>query len=83
TGQRLGKIPLVLGMPVIVNQNFDIGGGLVNGSFGYLREFRSQEDADGTWSLKSCIVEVPDITCEPLPHLPPKHVAIISDAVEM
>jgi hypothetical protein len=36
-GQRLGKFPLVIGMPVIVNQNFDISNGLVNGSFGYLR----------------------------------------------
>ena len=83
TGQRLGRIPLVLGMPIIVNQNFDVGGGLVNGSFGYLREFRSQEDEDGVRSLKSCIVEIPDITCEPLPHLPPKHVPIIPDTVEM
>ena len=83
TGQRLGKFPLVLGMPVIVNQNFDIGSGLVNGSFGYLRDFRSQEDEDGIRSLKSCIVEIPDITCEPLPHLPPKHVAIIPDTVDM
>lgn len=83
TGQRLGRFPLVLGMPVIVNQNFDVSGGLVNGSFGYLRDFRSQEDEDGTWSLKSCIVEIPDIKCGPLPHLPPNHVAIISDTVEM
>ena len=83
TGQRLGKFPLVLGMPVIVNQNFDVGGGLVNGSFGYLREFRSQEDEDGTLSLKSCVVEIPDVKCEPLPHLPPNHVAIVSDTVDM
>ena len=83
TGQRLGKIPLVLGMPVIVNQNFDVGGGLVNGSLGYLREFRPQEDEDGIRSLKSCVIEVPDITCDPLPHLPPKHVAILSDTTEM
>ena len=83
TGQRLGKFPLVLGMPVIVNQNFDVGNGLVNGSFGYLRDFRSQEDEDGVKSLKFCIVEVPDVTCEPLPHLPQKHVPIISDTVDM
>ena len=36
TGQQLGKVPIVLGMPVIVNQNFDVEGGLVNGSFGHL-----------------------------------------------
>ena len=83
TGQRLGKFPLVLGMPVVVNQNFDVSSGLVNGSFGYLREFRFQEDEKGVRSLKSCVVEVPGINCNPLPHLPPNHVAVISDTVDM
>lgn len=83
TGQRLGKLPIVLGMPVVVNQNFDVEGGLVNGSFGYLRDYRFQTDEDGVCSLTSCVVEIPDLTCEPLPHLPPKHVAVISDTVEM
>jgi hypothetical protein len=83
TGQRFGKLPIVLGMPVIVNQDFDVEGRLVNGSFGYLRDYRFQTDEDGTRILTSCIVEVPDLTCEPLPHLPPKHVAVISDTVEM
>ena len=83
TGQRLGRLPLVFGMPIIVNQNFDIEGGLVNGSLGYLREYRFRTDEDNVRILTSCIVEIPDLTCESLPHLPPKHVAIISDAVEM
>ena len=83
TGQRLGKIPIVLGMPVIVNQNFDVEGGLVNGSFGYLRDYRFQTDEDGIRTLTSCIVEIPDFSAEPLPHLPPRHVPIISDTVEM
>ena len=83
TGQRLGKLPVVLGMPVIVNQNFDVEGGLVNGSFGYLRDYRFRTDENGIRTLTSCIVEIPDLTCDPLPHLPAKHVAIISDTVEM
>ena len=83
TGQRLGKLPLVLGMPVIVNQNFDIGGGLVNGSLGYLRDYRFRTDKDGIRMLTSCIVEIPDLTSEPLPHLPPNHVAIVADTVDM
>ena len=83
TGQRLGKMPIILGMPVIVNQNFDIEGGLVNGSFGYLRDYRFQADEDGNRTLTSCIAEIPDLISDPLPHLPPKHVAVISDTVEM
>jgi hypothetical protein len=34
TGQRLGKFPFAFGMLVIVSQNFDVVGGLVNGSLG-------------------------------------------------
>lgn len=34
THQRLGKIPLILGMPVMVTQNMDIDGGTANGSRG-------------------------------------------------
>ena len=83
TGQRLGKIPIALGMPVIVSQNFDIKEGLVNGSFGYLRDYRFQTDEDEVRTLTSCIVELPDSTINPLPHLPPQHVPIISDTVEM
>ena len=83
TGQRLGKIPLVLGMPVVVNQNFDIDGGLVNGSFGYLWDYWFENKGDGIRTLTSCIVEIPDLTCDQLPHLPPKHVPIISDTVGM
>jgi hypothetical protein len=28
--QQLGKIPLVIGMPVLIPQNFDVPGGVVN-----------------------------------------------------
>lgn len=83
TGQRLGKIPIALGMPVVVSQNFDVEGGLVNGSFGYLRDYRFQTDENGIRTLTSCIVEIPDFTADALPHLPPRHVAVLSDMVEM
>ena len=82
-GQRLRKLPIVLGMPVVVNQNFDVEGGLVNGSFGYLWDYRFQTDEDGARTLTSCIIGIPDLTCEPLPHLLPKHVVVISDMVEI
>ena len=34
TKQRLTKIPLVVGMPVMIAQNFDVQGGVVTGSQG-------------------------------------------------
>jgi hypothetical protein len=38
TNQRLGKIPLVIGMPVIIAHNFDVEGGIVNGCQGLLKK---------------------------------------------
>lgn len=35
--QCLRRIPLVLGMPMMITQNFDVDGGIVNGSTGTLK----------------------------------------------
>ena len=37
TNYQLGKLPLVLGMPVMFTQNFDVKSGIVNGSTGILK----------------------------------------------
>ena len=47
TKHRLRRVPLVLGMPVAINQNFDVRAGVVNGSWGYLRDVRYNTDEDG------------------------------------
>jgi len=44
---RLRQIPLVIGMPVAINQNFDVPAGVVNGSYGVLRKIRYFTDSDG------------------------------------
>ncbi len=36
TSQRLGMLPLVIGMPVMITQNFNIESGIVNGVMGIL-----------------------------------------------
>jgi len=38
TNQQLGKIPLVIGMPVMITQNYDVEGGIVNGCTGILKK---------------------------------------------
>ena len=40
TKHRLRRIPLVIGMPVAINQNFDVRAGVVNGGYGILRKIR-------------------------------------------
>ncbi|EPQ50024.1 hypothetical protein GLOTRDRAFT_25196, partial [Gloeophyllum trabeum ATCC 11539] len=79
----LGKIPLVPGMPVLVNQKFDIDGGIVNGSTGVLKRIRFFMDESGRRYLKSCIVEISDSMDRPLPHLMPHHVPILQDSTDL
>lgn len=38
THYRLGRIPLVIGMPVMFSQNYDVDGGIVNGAGGILEK---------------------------------------------
>lgn len=47
TKHRLRHIPLVIGMPVAINQNFDVAAGIVNGSQGILKKIRYTTDSDG------------------------------------
>jgi ATP-dependent exoDNAse (exonuclease V) alpha subunit len=70
-------------MPVIITENFDVVGGIINGSAGTLRKVRYRvDDADRRY-LTSCIVELPDVTADALPNLPPKHVTVLPKAIEM
>ncbi|KAG2130948.1 uncharacterized protein EDB93DRAFT_1094601 [Suillus bovinus] len=47
TCQQLGKIPLVIGMPVIISHNFDVDGGVMNGCQGILKSVRYTVDSRG------------------------------------
>ncbi|KZV80407.1 hypothetical protein EXIGLDRAFT_630237, partial [Exidia glandulosa HHB12029] len=53
------RLPLVPGMPVIITQNYDVEGGIVNGSRGILRKVRYYTGQDGMRRATSCIVEIP------------------------
>ena len=90
TKQRLTKIPLVLGMPVMIAQNFDVQGGVVNGSQGILKKIRYTYDNVGNRILHSCIVELPQpennqspTPQRPMQHLPPNHIPILPDTTDM
>ena len=83
TNQRLGKIPLAIGMPVMISQNYDVEGGIVNGCTGILREIRYQCDSEGNRYATSCIVESETITGEPLTTLPPNCAAILQDTTDL
>jgi len=83
TKHRLRRIPLVMGMPVAVNQNFDVNAGVVNGSWGYLCDIRYSTDNEGRRRLKSCIVEIPGSDAIEMPHLPVHHFPILADITDI
>ncbi|EMD32491.1 hypothetical protein CERSUDRAFT_58649, partial [Gelatoporia subvermispora B] len=80
-GRRLGKIPLVIGMRVIVTQNFDVDGGVVNGSMGILKRIRYVEDAKGRRYAKSCVVKLDEAVADGMRDMGPSEVPILADEV--
>jgi len=83
TKHRLGCVPLVLGMPVAINQNFDVRAGVVNGSWGYIRDIWYSIDNEGRHCLKLCIVEIPGADPVEVPHLPAYHFPILPDTTDI
>ncbi|KAJ7205841.1 hypothetical protein GGX14DRAFT_342248, partial [Mycena pura] len=83
TSYRLGKLPLAIGMPVMVTQNFDVQAGIVNGSTGTLKQIRYAVDESGKRYLHSCVVHIPDMEGPALPNLPPQHAPILVDTVDL
>lgn len=83
TEQRLGPMPLVIGMPVMICQNYDVEGGVVNGCIGKLKKIHYYTDASGKRHATSCVIESPAITCERLPNLQDKQAVVLQDTVDL
>jgi hypothetical protein len=84
TKQRLGKIPLVIGMPVMITHNFDVEGGIVNGCTGILKSIRYTTDEIGNRYAVSCVVESPKILSSTnLSKLGPNQAVVLQDTVDL
>lgn len=83
TGHRLGRIPLVIGMPVMITTNFDVSNGIVNGRIGVLKSVNYWVDDDGNRHATSCIVESSGITGPTLSGLDENQAVALQDVVEM
>ncbi|KAJ3551346.1 hypothetical protein NM688_g4757 [Phlebia brevispora] len=75
----LGRIPLVLGMKVIISKNFDLEGGALNGTVGVLRKIRSDVNEYGERILKSCIVYVHDSGVPTMQGLQEKEIPVLPE----
>ncbi|KAJ7886398.1 hypothetical protein B0H14DRAFT_2338219 [Mycena olivaceomarginata] len=82
TNQRLGRIPLVLGMPVSNDfPNFDVPGGVVNGCSGTLKSVRYRLDAKGRRHAISCVIKAPDTPPGVIEGLADHHVVALEDII--
>ena len=82
TKGRLGRLPLVIGMPVLLSQNFDVQAGVVNGSYGTVKRIRYKTDDNGRRMLISCVVKVLDANEQSMPHLNPNEVPVLRDSID-
>lgn len=80
TQQRLGRIPVVLGMRVMITQNHDVDGGIVNGSMGVLKKVRYRQVGD-VRVMTSCVVDVDDQEGDFLPELSGGERPVLEDSV--
>ena len=83
TGHRLGKIPMVVGMPIMFCHNYDVEAGIVNGCIGNLKGVRYWVDEEGDRHATSCVVEVATLNGEALPHLEPNQCVAIEDCTDI
>jgi hypothetical protein len=83
TSYRLGRIPLVIGMPVMIAQNFDVEAGIVNGCSGTLRSIRFTVDDNGERHAISCTVDTPSTCGDALPHLAKNQSVVLQDVVDL
>jgi hypothetical protein len=81
--QQLAKIPLIIGMPVIIAHNFDVEGGIVNGCQGILEKICYTIDSQGNQHAVSCVVHASSTSDNNLPHLPPNYVVTLQDSIDL
>ncbi|KAF8123677.1 hypothetical protein EV363DRAFT_1114443, partial [Boletus edulis] len=79
----VARLPLVIGMPVMITQNFDVESGIVNGCIGTLVSVRYTVDSMNRRHAVSCVIHTPSTTGQPLPHLEPFHSVVIADTVDV
>lgn len=83
TNQRLDKLPLAIGMPLMIVQYFDIPNGIFNGCTGTLASVRFTTDEYRNRHAHSCIIHTPDAAKNQLPNLPKHHAVTLEDISDL
>lgn len=81
TKNLMAPLPLVEGMPVILTRNYDVNGGIVNGTEGILKSVQYEVDQYGNRYATSCIILAPNVMCDALPYLKEKEIVALRSSV--
>ncbi|KAK7445783.1 hypothetical protein VKT23_014779 [Stygiomarasmius scandens] len=78
----MGKLPLVVGMPVIITSNFDVGNGVVNGTHGILKKIRYRMDGTHRHAT-SCVVQAFHSIGSPMSNLTDMEIPVVEQESEV
>ncbi|KAF8338563.1 hypothetical protein F5887DRAFT_836258, partial [Amanita rubescens] len=78
---RMKRLPLAIGMPVMITANIDLNGRVINGSISTVRKLYFQELPNGDRILNCCIVHIPSAHSMEMPGLACNKFPIIPDTV--
>ncbi|KAF8313519.1 uncharacterized protein EI90DRAFT_2949750 [Cantharellus anzutake] len=79
----LGCLPLVSDMPVMVGENFNVKGRIVNGSEGHLKHIRYENDKAHHALARSAVVTIPDSAPLAFLDLPPHDCVILPKPISI
>ncbi|KAF8327015.1 uncharacterized protein EI90DRAFT_2849708, partial [Cantharellus anzutake] len=76
-------LPLLPQMPVIIGENLDVKGGIVNGSQGIVKHMHYIQDPDGYRFATSAVVSIPDSSPDPFTLLPPHDCMVLPKTINI
>ncbi|KJA28680.1 hypothetical protein HYPSUDRAFT_117612, partial [Hypholoma sublateritium FD-334 SS-4] len=79
----LGVLPLVIGMPIVILNDFDVEGGIVNGTRGYLTQIRYKMNEFNERVALSCVIKISNCSASKMHGLPPQQMPVIADTVSV
>ena len=78
----MGLLLLAIGMCIQLLVNYDISVGMVNGCEGVYKEICYTTDIHGRRHATSCVILVPDLSCDGLPHLMEHEIVVLRETTK-
>lgn len=74
---------MVIGMPVMISQNYDVSAGIVNVCVGNLKSIRFSINENGDRYATLCVIYTPLTSGDALPYLNMQESVVLPDTVDL